>query len=56
MNIILDANTKKEIEAQLANMQDKKLYNVKWKRGMKMTLHVPEAYYDFETQDNTYIH
>ncbi|WP_242319012.1 binary toxin-like calcium binding domain-containing protein [Bacillus cereus group sp. BfR-BA-01349] len=54
LNIIFDEKTKKEVEAQLANMKDKKIYNVKWKRGMKMTLHVPEAYYDFETQDNTF--
>ncbi|WP_423734496.1 binary toxin-like calcium binding domain-containing protein [Bacillus thuringiensis] len=48
VNIITNENTKKEIEKQLANMQNKKIYDVKWKRGMEMTLYIPETYYDFE--------
>ncbi|EOQ09078.1 hypothetical protein IKC_06111, partial [Bacillus cereus VD184] len=51
VNVVTDENTKKEIDAQLANMPDKKVYDVKWKRGMKMTLHVPEKYFDFEKSD-----
>ncbi|MGH0945663.1 binary toxin-like calcium binding domain-containing protein, partial [Bacillus mycoides] len=49
INLITDENTKKEIESQLSQMPGKKIYDVKWKRGMKITLHVPTAYYDFES-------
>ncbi|PFE09456.1 binary toxin-like calcium binding domain-containing protein [Bacillus cereus] len=48
INLIADQNTKKEIESQLSEMPGKKIYDAKWKRGMKITLHVPIAYYDFE--------
>ncbi|PGM87622.1 binary toxin-like calcium binding domain-containing protein [Bacillus cereus] len=54
INLIADENTKKEIETQLSQMQDKKIYNVKWKRGMKITLHVPTAYHDFEPGHETW--
>lgn len=54
LNIVLDENTKKEVEAQLVNIQDKKIGNVKWKRGMKMTLHVPAKYFDFEKDGEFY--
>ncbi|GLV67248.1 hypothetical protein Bmyc01_59170 [Bacillus mycoides] len=49
INLIGDKNTQKEIESQLSQMPDKKVYNAKWKRGMKITLHVPTVYYDFES-------
>jgi len=52
INLIGDENTKKEIEIQLSQMQDKKIYNAKWKRGMKITLHIPTAYYDFESESD----
>lgn len=48
VNLVGDEKTQKEIEKQLDQMQDKKIYNVKWKRGMNITLHTPEIYYDFE--------
>ncbi|PFN17570.1 binary toxin-like calcium binding domain-containing protein [Bacillus cereus] len=53
INIVTDDNTKKQIEQQLEQMQDKKIYNAKWKRGMKITLHMPTAYYDFEKTAGT---
>ncbi|QOS97528.1 Iota toxin protein Ib [Brevibacterium sp. JNUCC-42] len=49
VNLITDEKTKREIENQLNQMQDKKVYNAKWKRGMEITLHITAAYYDFET-------
>ncbi|ARX70182.1 binary toxin-like calcium binding domain-containing protein [Bacillus thuringiensis] len=49
INLIGDENTKKEIESQLSHMPGKTVYDVKWKRGMNITLHVPIAYYDFES-------
>ncbi|QWH64093.1 Iota toxin protein Ib (plasmid) [Bacillus mycoides] len=49
INLIGDQNTKKEIENQLSQMPGKKIYDAKWKRGMKITLHVPTSYSDFET-------
>lgn len=49
INIITDENTQKEIERQLNQMPGKTVYDVKWKREMKITLHVPTAYYDFES-------
>nr|7MJR_A Chain A, Vip4Da1 protein [Bacillus thuringiensis] len=52
INLITDENTKKEIERQLNQMPGKTVYDVKWKRGMKITLHVPIKYYDFETSEN----
>ncbi|MED3025703.1 MULTISPECIES: binary toxin-like calcium binding domain-containing protein [Bacillus cereus group] len=51
VNLVGDEKTQKEIEKQLDQMQDKKIYNVKWKRGMNITLHTPEMYYDFETSN-----
>ncbi|QOT00367.1 Iota toxin protein Ib [Brevibacterium sp. JNUCC-42] len=49
VNLIGDKNTQKDIEDQLSQMQDKRVYNAKWKRGMNITLHIPTVYYDFET-------
>ncbi|SCC34829.1 Vip4 [Bacillus cereus] len=54
INLVVDENTEKEIERQLSQMQDKKIYNAKWKRGMKITLHVPTAYHDFEPGHETW--
>ncbi|PRT25977.1 binary toxin-like calcium binding domain-containing protein [Bacillus thuringiensis] len=51
--LITDEKTKKEIEEQLDQMLDKKLYSVKWKRGMNITLHTPEINYDFEKSEDT---
>ncbi|PFJ05328.1 Iota toxin protein Ib [Bacillus cereus] len=48
VNLIGDEKTQKEIGKQLDQMQDKKIYNAKWKRDMNITLHIPTTYYDFE--------
>ncbi|MES5896828.1 binary toxin-like calcium binding domain-containing protein [Bacillus cereus group sp. RP43] len=53
VNLIGDKKTQKEIEKQLEQMQDKKVYKTKWKRGMNITLRLPVAYYDFEANGNT---
>lgn len=56
VNIVLDENTKREVENQLNQMQEKKVYNIKWKRGMKVTIHVPDKYYDFENANENVWH
>ncbi|OXB97314.1 MULTISPECIES: binary toxin-like calcium binding domain-containing protein [Bacillus] len=56
VNLIVDEKTHKEIEKQLEQIQDKKVYKTKWKRGMNITLRLPIAYYDFEASGNTNWH
>ncbi|MGC9299125.1 binary toxin-like calcium binding domain-containing protein [Bacillus cereus] len=56
INLIGDENTKKDIEQQLEHMEDKKVYNAKWKRDMKITIHVPTSYYDFEKSGDSQWH
>lgn len=56
INLITDENTKKELESQLSQMPGKTIYDAKWKREMKITLHVPTAYYDFENGSQGWYH
>ncbi|MBK3496391.1 Iota toxin protein Ib [Viridibacillus sp. YIM B01967] len=53
INLIGDKKTQDDIDKQLNQLQDKKVYNAKWKRGMNITLHVPTVYYDFEAAGAT---
>ncbi|OUB77819.1 hypothetical protein BK744_08580 [Bacillus thuringiensis serovar zhaodongensis] len=52
ITFIFDNNTEQEIKRQLENMQDKKVYNARWKRGMNITIRTPIVSYDFENTNN----
>lgn len=53
VTLIGDERTEKEINKQLAQMQDKKIYNAKWKRDMNLTIRAAAVYYDFEEKDDS---
>ncbi|PGM91496.1 iota toxin protein Ib [Bacillus cereus] len=56
VGLIFDESTAQEIKAQLDNMadQDKKIYNVKIKRGMNIMLKQPIWYNDFDTHNHAW--
>ncbi|TKH19866.1 iota toxin protein Ib [Bacillus wiedmannii] len=56
VGLIFDESTAQEIKAQLDNMvdQDKKIYNVKIKRGMNIMIKKPIWYSDFDTHQHNW--
>nr|AQM56941.1 Vip4Aa1-like protein 2 [Bacillus thuringiensis] len=56
VGLVFDESTAREIKAQLDSMseQDKKIYNVKLKRGMNIMIKKPIWYSDFDTRQHNW--
>ncbi|OUB39837.1 Iota toxin protein Ib [Bacillus thuringiensis serovar argentinensis] len=49
INIVVDKRTQDEFNRQLEQIPNKSVYELTFKRGMNITLHMPFMYYDFES-------
>ncbi|HEF1880276.1 binary toxin-like calcium binding domain-containing protein [Bacillus thuringiensis] len=54
INIVVDAKTQQEFNKQLQQFPNKSVYDLTFKRGMNITLHVPITYDSFELSNGWY--
>ncbi|MGQ0515780.1 binary toxin-like calcium binding domain-containing protein, partial [Bacillus sp. D-CC] len=54
INIVVDAKTQQEFNKQLQQFPNKSIYDLIFKRGMNITLHVPITYDSFELSNGWY--